>query len=172
MTMTLHEHATTWQRHRFYWIRGRFCPRGWHTNVNWRLDCSREAFIQPLIWAPKHFLASFLIGFFLWNCCFIFPFLHFIFTFSFLLTFGVPFCIWKWFFCSGCTKLIRKMCEKVKKKSWKSRKVSRPGLYKRILLVQKAVKSGQTKKSKLFNFLLSFYLLFGIVWKLVKCDQM
>ena len=122
---------------------------------------------------PKAF-SCFLFDrfFFLWNCCFMFPFLHFIFTFSFLSTFGVPFCIWKWFFCSGCTKLSRKMCEKVKKKLWKSRKVSGPGLYKRISLVQKAVKSGQTKKSKLFNFLLSFYLLFGIVWKLVKCDQM
>ena len=54
------------------------------------------------------------------------------------------------------------MCEKVDEKAKKkTRKVSRPGLYKRILLVQEAVKSGQTKKSVQFNFLSTFYLLFG-----------
>ena len=64
------------------------------------------------------------------------------------------------------------MCEKVKKKKKKKKKkhtkkrkkkkkVSRPGLYKRILLAQKAVKSGQTKKSVQFNILLTLYLLFG-----------
>ena len=92
MSMT----ATQWWGHGFgfYWVRGEVIPS--------RLAHQRQltSGLQPrgIYQTPKHFLASFLIGLFLWNCYFISTFHslimffhHFIFTSSFLLTFEVLF---------------------------------------------------------------------------------
>ena len=62
------------------------------------------------------------------------------------------------------------------KKRWKSakknQKVSGPGLYKRILLVQKQPNKRQVSKSVLLNFLVDSLLLFGRVANMAKCNQM
>ena len=62
------------------------------------------------------------------------------------------------------------------KKRWKSakknQKVSGPGLYKRILLVQKQPNIRQVSKSVLLNFLVDSLLLFGRVANMAKCNQM
>ena len=62
------------------------------------------------------------------------------------------------------------------KKRWKSakknKKVSGPGLYKRILLVQKQPNKRQVSKSVPLNFLVYSLLLFGRVANMAKCNQM
>ena len=62
------------------------------------------------------------------------------------------------------------------KKRWKSvkknEKVSGPGLYKRILLVQKQPNKRQVSKSVPLNFLVYSLLLFGRVANMAKCNQM
>ena len=62
------------------------------------------------------------------------------------------------------------------KKRWKSAKkngkVSGPGLYKRILLVQKQPNKRQVSKSVPLNFLVYSLLLFGCVANMAKCNQM
>ena len=62
------------------------------------------------------------------------------------------------------------------KKRWKSvkknQKVSGPGLYKRIFLVQKQPNIQQVSKSVLLNFLVDSLLLFGHVANMAKCNQM
>ena len=111
--------AWAWQQHNdgvldFIGLGERLYPRSWHTNINWCLDCSCEAFTKPQSIFLRPFDRSFFVE------------LLFYISFSLL------------------------------------------GLYKRILLAQKAVKSGQMKKKCAIQHLVDSLF---TVWKPVKCCQ-
>ena len=78
---------------------------------------------------------------------------------------------WDSFFLFFSIKIDPKKTQKWKKICKKKDQVSRPGLYKRILLVQKQPRATKYSTSALLDFLFLYLLSLVSIWTPGKCDQ-